>query len=420
MQRYDTYKDSGVKWLGEIPGHWETMKSKYLWKESFSVSENGNEDLLSVSQYDGVTPAKGDSRSESLKGYKIVSKNDLVINIMLAWLGGLGVSEYDGLVSPAYCIYKICNDSNPKYLHYLYKTPLYLAEFARHSSGVVPSRWRMYTDDFGQVISLLPPKKEQDAIVDYLDEKMAKIDAAIAQQQKMIELLNERKQIIINRTVTRGLNPDAKMKDSGVEWIGEIPVGWKMMALRFLGFVEKKIINPQNHKSALFIEYSMPAYDNGRTPNVVSGENLESSKIILNGSTLLINKLNVHKKRIWFVQDPVVNSVASTEFVPLNILTANPLFIEYALQNQKVVDYLVNNSYGATNSQRRVSPETILRIKLPIPSDYEQIEIIQYLNKRIVEIDLAIDTLRNKISLLQERKQIIINEVVTGKVKVTD
>ena len=181
MQRYDTYKDSGVKWLGEIPGHWETMKSKYLWKESFSVSENGNEELLSVSQYDGVTPAKGDSRSESLKGYKIVSKNDLVINIMLAWLGGLGVSEYDGLVSPAYCIYKLCNDSNPKYLHYLYKTPLYLAEFARHSSGVVPSRWRMYTEDFGQVISLLPPKKEQDAIVDYLDEKMAKIDAAIAQ-----------------------------------------------------------------------------------------------------------------------------------------------------------------------------------------------------------------------------------------------
>ena len=280
MQRYDTYKDSGVKWLGKIPGHWETMKSKYLWKESFSVSENGNEELLSVSQYDGVTPAKGDSRSESLKGYKIVSKNDLVINIMLAWLGGLGVSDYDGLVSPAYCIYKLCHASNPKYLHYLYKTPLYLAEFARHSSGVVPSRWRMYTDDFGQVISLLPPKKEQDAIVDYLDEKMAKIDAGIAQQQKMIELLNERKQIIINRTVTRGLNPDAKMKDSGVEWIGEIPVGWKMMALRFLGSVEKKIINPQNHKSALFIEYSMPAYDNGRTPNVVSGENLESSETV--------------------------------------------------------------------------------------------------------------------------------------------
>ena len=418
MQRYDSYKESDVKWLGKIPGHWETMKSKYLWKESFSVSENGSEELLSVSQYDGVTPAKGDSRSESLKGYKIVSKNDLVINIMLAWLGGLGVSDYDGLVSPAYCIYKLCNDSNPKYLHYLYKTPLYLAEFARHSSGVVPSRWRMYTDDFGQVISLLPPKKEQDAIVDYLDDKMAKIDAAIAQQQKMIDLLNERKQIIINRTVTRGLNPDAKMKDSGVEWIGEIPVGWKMMALRFLGSVEKKMINPQNHKGALFVEYSMPAYDNGRTPNVVSGENLESSKIILNGSTLLINKLNVHKKRIWFVQDPDVNSVASTEFVPINILTANPLFIEYALQNQKVVDYLVNNSYGATNSQRRVSPETILRIKLPIPSDYEQMEIIQYLNKRIVEIDLAIDILRNKISLLQERKQIIINEVVTGKVKV--
>ena len=239
MNRYPSYKPSGTQWLGEIPSHWEVIKSKYLWKESFSVSENGNEELLSVSQYDGITPAKGDSRSESLKGYKIVSENDLVINIMLAWMGGLGVSKYDGIVSPAYCVYKLTNHSNPKYLHYLYKTPLYLAEFARHSSGVIPSRWRMYTDDFGQVVSLLPPRKEQDAIVEYLDEKMAKLDTAIAQQQRMIALLNERKQIIINQAVTGKLqctmnNEQCKMKDSGVEWIGEVPEHWEVRRLKYL------------------------------------------------------------------------------------------------------------------------------------------------------------------------------------------
>ena len=176
MERYSEYKDSGVKWLGEIPSHWEVRKAKYLWKESFSISENGSEELLSVSQYDGVTPAKGESRSESLKGYKIVNENDLVINIMLAWLGGLGVSKFNGIVSPAYCIYKNIANSNPSFLHYLYKTPLYLAEFARHSTGVVPSRWRLYSDDFGQGLTLLPPLDEQEAIAAYLDSVTSKID----------------------------------------------------------------------------------------------------------------------------------------------------------------------------------------------------------------------------------------------------
>lgn len=228
MERYSEYKDSGVKWLGEIPSHWELLKSKYLWKETFENSTSGKEDLLSVSQYTGVTKSKADSRSESLIGYKIVHKDDLVINIMLAWLGGLGVSNDEGVVSPAYCTYKLIRDYNPKFLHYLYKTPMYLAEFARHSTGVVPSRWRMYTDDFGQVVSLLPPVGEQDAIVRYLDAATSKIDKAIAMQQKMIDLLNERKQIIIQNAVTKGLDENVEMKDSNCKFLGKIPSTWEV------------------------------------------------------------------------------------------------------------------------------------------------------------------------------------------------
>ncbi len=234
MEKYNEYKDSGVQWLGKIPKHWDVIKAKYLWNEVFSFSGNGSENLLSVSQYDGVTQAKNESRSESLKGYKKVAKDNLVINIMLAWMGGLGVSEYNGIVSPAYCVYRLKKAANPKFMHYLYKTPMYLAEFARHSTGVIPSRWRMYTDDFGQVLTLIPPIDEQDKIVSYLDKVSSKIDEAIAQQQKMIDLLNERKQIIINNAVTKGLNPDAPMKDSGIDWIGEIPEHWEQKRLRFL------------------------------------------------------------------------------------------------------------------------------------------------------------------------------------------
>jgi len=117
MERYNEYKNSGVQWLGEIPSHWGLRRTKYVWQETDNRSEFGSEQLLSVSQYDGVREAQSDSRSESLKGYKIVKKDELVINIMLAWLGGLGVSKHEGIVSPAYCVYKLQDTQNPRFLH---------------------------------------------------------------------------------------------------------------------------------------------------------------------------------------------------------------------------------------------------------------------------------------------------------------
>lgn len=399
MQRYDTYKDSGVKWLGEIPGHWETMKSKYLWKESFSVSENGNEDLLSVSQYDGVTPAKGDSRSESLKGYKIVSKNDLVINIMLAWLGGLGVSDYDGLVSPAYCIYKLCNDSNPKYLHYLYKTPLYLAEFARHSSGVVPSRWRMYTDDFGQVISLLPPKKEQDAIVDYLDEKMAKIDAAIAQQQKMIDLLNERKQIIINRAVTKGLNPNVKMKDSGVEWIGEVPEHWEVRRLKHIA----KLQSGDTISSDSFTETGYPVFGGNGFRGYTNRFTNDGDYVLIGRQGALCGNVNYAHGQFFASEHAVVVYPHKQE---------NIVWLGEVIRTSNL------NQYSQSAAQPGLAVSLIQNIFYPYPPKEERDEIALYIKKNIKVIEEGIENYQQQISLLQERKQIIINEVVTGKVKV--
>lgn len=417
MAQYPSYKNSGFDWIGQIPSHWGLLKSKFLWRESFDTSATGTEDLLSVSQYDGVTPANG-SRSESLVGYKVVEENNLVINIMLAWMGGLGVSAYNGLVSPAYCVYKLQGDNNPKYMHYLYKTPMYLAEFARHSTGVIPSRWRMYTDDFGQVLTLIPPRKEQDAMVSYLDAATAKIDEAIAQQQRMIDLLNERQRIILAKAVARGVSGDESLKDSGVSYLGKIPDNWSVIALKFLGSYSKKTFNPSELPNTELLEYSMPAFDSGRVPNTVNSKNLDSAKTLLTGSTLLVNKLNVHKERIWFVKNPSENSVASTEFIPIRIHSANPKFIEYALLNHRITSYLIANSNGATNSQKRVSPDTILGLKLAVPPIDEQDKIVKYLDGVYKPFKKAIDACQSVVASLQERKQIIINDVVTGKVKV--
>lgn len=423
MQRYDTYKDSGVKWLGEIPSHWEVNKAKYLWKESFSVSENGNEELLSVSQYDGITPAKGDSRSESLQGYKIVSENDLVINIMLAWMGGLGVSKYNGIVSPAYCVYKLTNDSNPKYLHYLYKTPLYLAEFARRSSGVIPSRWRMYTDDFGQVVSLLPPRKEQDAIVEYLDEKMAKIDAAIAQQQKMIDLLNERKQIIIDRAVTKGLNPNAKMKDSGVEWIGEVPEGWEVRRLGSLGEFSKggnisRDDLQEYGKCAILYGDIYTKYNIQTTivRNHISEKVAEKSVRISKGDILMTGsgetKEDIGKTIVYLGDEAFIGG----DVILFRQQNNDSTFLSYALNSQYAKDYRYKESKGEIIVH--IYASSLKRLFLALSPIDEQIKVVKYLDGQIDAIDSEIEVINNQIYLLQERKQIIINEVVTGKVKV--
>lgn len=401
MERYSEYKDSGVKWLGEIPSHWELLKSKYLWKETFENSTSGKEDLLSVSQYTGVTKSKADSRSESLIGYKIVHKDDLVINIMLAWLGGLGVSNDEGVVSPAYCIYKLIRDYNPKFLHYLYKTPMYLAEFARHSTGVVPSRWRMYTDDFGQVVSLLPPVEEQDAIVRYLDAATSKIDKAIAMQQKMIDLLNERKQIIIQNAVTKGLDENVEMKDSGVEWIGMIPKHWKIIRIKYLAKLQSGSNLTSNEISDTG---SYPVYGGNGLRGFYGSYNCEGSYVLIGRQGALCGNINYAEDKFWATEHAVV---------------CYPKKKYNTLWFGEVLRLMDLGQYSLASAQPGLAVERIKGLYMPYPSIEEQNKIALFLKQNIGKIDLYARHCQRQIVLLQERKQIIINEVITGKVKVS-
>src|SRR5690554_4595195 len=240
---YPKYKNSNIPWLGEIPEHWEVRKVKYLFKEQDKRSLTGSEDLLSVSQYTGVTKksdkvANGDrlTNAKTLEGYKIVSKGDLVINIMLAWNGSLGISKYDGIVSPAYCVYKL-KEGNEKYFGYLFKTKNAQQEFKKNSTGIIDSRLRLYTDDFFSIKTAVPPFEEQSAIARFLDYKLAKINRFIRKKKQLIKLLNEQKAAIINQAVTKGLDPNVKMKDSGIEWLGEIPEHWEVRKLKYVANV---------------------------------------------------------------------------------------------------------------------------------------------------------------------------------------
>ena len=431
MERYTEYKDSGVKWLGEIPSHWEIRRTKYLWKEIDKRSEFGSEQLLSVSQYDGVREAQSDSRSESLKGYKIVKQDELVINIMLAWLGGLGVSKHEGIVSPAYCVYKLQDAQNPRFLHYLYRTPIYLAEFARHSTGIVPSRWRMYTDDFGEVLTLLPPIEEQNNMVAYLDTATAKIDEAIAQQQKMIDLLNERKQIIINNAVTKGLNPDVSMKNCGNDWLGEIPSHWSVDKFKNLFKTRTGI----TFTKAQIEEEGCPVISYGQIHSKENWGASVNAKLIRHiPSTLTKGKDNTLAYRGDFLfADTSEDFEGCGNCVCVD--TEEPIYAGYHTilakkdnrEHDAYLAYLFASSRWRGQLRSMVNgvkvysvTQTLLRSTVVIlPPIEEQQAIADYINRRVIIIDKAISRHSERIKLLQERKQIIINDVVTGKVKVS-
>jgi type I restriction enzyme S subunit len=201
-------KDSGVEWIGEIPSSWKLMSNKYFTQPRKNKSETGEEELLSVSEYHGVIPRRnireGEehlTRSESLEGYLKVKKGDLVSNIMLMWKRGLGVSEFEGIVSPSYSVFSFI-DSNPRYFHYLFRTDQYVSEFRRNSTGVIESRLRLYDDKFGSIKSHYPPLSEQQQIVEYLDEQTQLIDKTISIEEKRIELLKEYRQSLISEVVT--------------------------------------------------------------------------------------------------------------------------------------------------------------------------------------------------------------------------
>ena len=298
---------------------------------------------------------------------------------------------------------------------------MYLAEFARHSTGVVPSRWRMYTDNFGQVLSLLPPLPEQDAIVRYLDSATSELDKAIAMQQKMIDLLNERKQIIIQNAVTKGLDENVEMKESGVEWIGKIPKHWEVLKLKRCAIIKTGTTPPTSN-----LKY----FENGDIPWFTPGD-LNEINLHLSSKTITKKAIddNVGRlfpaKSIYFVGiGATVGKVASCDFEAssnqqINAIMCNERldykFATYCLlMEQKIIRETTN---FVTLPILNQSSTGLIDIVVPPKSDQQQ--IVSYLDSEMQKFDTAITNCQRQITLLQERKQIIINEVVTGKVRVS-
>jgi type I restriction enzyme S subunit len=422
LQKYSSYKNSGVKWLGEIPEYWETKRIKHLFKEINERSFDGSEDLLSVSQYTGVTNKSERleeggmlTNASTLEGYKKVWEGDLVSNIMLAWNGSLGFSPFNGITSPAYSIYRLKTNDINRYFHYLLRTELYKSEFKRNSSGVIESRLRLYTDDFFRIESILPPIEEQTAIANFLDDKTAKIDQAIAIKQKQIELLKERRQILIHKAVTRGLNGTVKLKDSGVEWIGEIPEHWEVKKLKYVAIINygisphEKTYNDIGEGSILIngpAEYSETEFGYTKaikwTTAPVKFAKKGSLLFCLRGSTT--GRLNICHNDLSIGRGcAAIMAIENHDFLIKSIIALK--------------DRIIETFKGSTFPS--VTSSDLDNYSVPNPPLNEQIEIAEFIETATTKISTAISLKEKEIEKLKEYKASLINSAVTGKVKVS-
>ncbi|RNC70132.1 MAG: restriction endonuclease subunit S [Desulfuromonadales bacterium] len=429
--RYDSYRDAGVEWLGKIPSDWslETIRAVTQLK-----SEKGQPDLqvLSVYREYGIIPK--DSRDDNhnatsldTAGYKVVSEGDLVVNKMKAWQGSMGVSEHTGIVSPAYITCKVnAKRVFPKFLHYLLRSQPYIGIYNALSYGVRVGQWDMHYEDFKHIPLPLPDRLSQERIANFLDQKTAEIDEAIAKKQRLIELLKEQKAILINQAVTKGLNPDVPMRDSGVEWIGEVPAHWEVKRLSFLAkLLQTGPFGSQLHQEE-YIYGGIPIINPSQLANGIIIPDMETSV-----SEKTAERLSRHKTKVGDIifarrgemgrcgltrlgQEGFICGTGSILFRPNEL--ADSGFLNAALS----CDFIKNNlefvSVGATMDN--LNTAILSKISVPVPPKTEQNRIVESVMLIEQEFSRIFSVQQQAIARLDEFRQVTISDTVTGKIKI--
>ena len=408
---YTEMKDSGIPSIGDIPSAWNITRIHNLFFEVSKKYSETNDDflpLLSVSEYYGVAERaeKIDSdsiliRAETLDGYKKCKEGDIVSNIMLTWKGALGRSPKCGIVSPAYCVYRPRPGVNSRFYHYLFRTISYQDIFRINSTGLIDSRLRLYSPKFFVIQTIVPPKEEQEKIVSYLDTQCAKIDEIIAQAKASIEDYKQWKASIIYEAVTKGLDPNVEMKESGVPWIGKMPVNWTISALKNLCTMQagKNLTSEQISTSGQY-----PVYGGNGQRGYYSAYNADGHFLLIGRQGALCGNVHDVTGKFWATEHAVVTSATKV---------TNVCYLYYLLIAMNLNQYASNSA-----AQPGLSVGNILNLKALLPPINEQARISKFLDDFCSKIDVILTEKQSLIGDLESYKKSLIYEVVTGKRRV--
>lgn len=410
-------KDSGFEWIGEIPVNWEVDKLKFHLKRN-EPRNPGDTVVLSLYRELGVIPK--DSRddnhnvtSEDTSKYKYVQPGDFVINKMKAWQGSVAVSEYEGIVSPAYFIYKFTDDAfYRRYFHYLLRS-CYKDEFMRLSGGIRVGQWDLPSVALDNTAVIIPPMKEQKSIAAFLDVKCAEIDALTAYIQTQIDTLEQYKRSVITEAVTKGLNPDAEMKDSGIEWIGEIPATWNIIRGKYLLKYLQKPVKEDDGVITCFRDGEVTLRSNRRedgftmSDKEIGYQGIDVGDLVVHGMDGFAGTIGISDSR--GKASPVLNVMDTKQ---------NKRYIMYYLRSMAYSDVFVALATGIRVRSCDLRWNKLADLPYPVPNIEEQTVIVEYIDATLEKTDAVITEKKSQIETLDEYKKSLIYEYVTGKKEV--
>ena len=421
-EKYMGHKNSGIKWVDKIPLHWQSKPFYTIGKVISEINCQDNE-LLSVYldrgviKFSDVTEKRTNVTSEDLSKYQAVKPGNLVLNNQQAWRGSVGVSKYYGIVSPAYIVLSLSKDFDHDFANYLFRDSTMVSHYLVCSKGVGTIQRNLYWPQLKRVNVIIPPLPEQKAIAEFLDRKTALIDQAIEIKQKQIELLKERRQILIHKAVTRGLDPTVKMKDSGNDAVGQIPEHWQINKLR--NSLKPVSIKHHPHLPLLSITRELGVIernidDPDENHNFIP-EDLSGYKLIKEG------QFGMNKMKAWqgsYGISPFTGIVSPAYFVFDLISDIIPSFFHLAIRSKFYIPFFVQASDGVRIGQWDLSKERMKEIPIIIPPKEEQMQIVSFIERAIEKIMIAINAKEKEIEKLKEYKATLINSAVTGKLRV--
>ena len=431
MIPYPTYKSTDLPWLPTIPERWEIKKLRNL-LSSFSSKNRPEMPLLSVVREKGVVLRDVSSKEENhnyipddLSNYKLVKRGQFVMNKMKAWQGSYGISEYDGIVSPAYFVFDL-HGVMPSFFHRAIRSKQYVPYFGQASDGIRVGQWDLSIPRMKEIPFAVPPPNEQEQIVRYLDSMTAKINKLIRAKKKQIALLQEQRQAIINRAVTKGLDTNVEMKDSGIDWLGEIPKKWRIPHLSFLttkigsGKTPRGGAEIYQESGVRFIRSQNVYFNSLVTDNLqYISESIDATMpstrvlkddVLLNITGASIGRCCVYRSELRANVNQHVCIIRCRKDLILPDYLASVLF-------SRVGQEAISHCQNEGNRDSLTFPQ-IGAFFIPLPSIEEQQQILDFVAGRVKPIEDVVKNINKEIDTLNEYRNSLISSVVTGQTDV--
>lgn len=433
---YESYRPSNSEWVDQTPSEWQEKRVKDLFRLVTDKAPVDNDhELLSLYANIGVRPRKDlearGNKASSTDGYWVVKKGDIVVNKLLAWMGSVGLSEYEGVTSPAYDVLrKTSKLVDARYFSYLFRTDIAKQIFKRNSRGIMDMRLRLYFDKLGAITVPVPPFSTQQAIATYIDTKTAQIDRQIDLLGQKATQYGKLKQSLIDETVMSGLDKSVPMKESHLEWFGAVPKHWELKRLKELVSIQNSNVDKKSHDEEIAVRLCnyVDVYKN----EFITGQ-LSQDFMWATADESEIKKFDIRKNDLLITKDSetaddIAIPALATETLDgvlcgyhLAQIRTNPKYLlgAYLLRLFQAKSYGHRFAIAAKGITRvGLGQAAIADALTPVPPLLEQQAIADYLDKKTAQLDRIIDTINSQIEKLKDLRKALINDVVTGKIKV--